>query len=138
MPIQQPIEIPTPKFYSPLFIDDMPPPLVPIFESPVSQPIFEPPASQPIFESPAPASLFKTDATEAEAQSSSSTTSATQSSSATTSGSGVQNTGVFVNDSDISQSLPTKEVSKNLKPYIYAGLGIVAILIVSRILSKKN
>jgi hypothetical protein len=136
MPIEQPIEIPTPKFYSPLFIDDMPPPLVPIFESPASQPIFEPPASQPIFESPAPASLFKTDATEAEAQSSSSTTSATQSSSATTSGSGVQNTG-FKNDSDKSQ-LPTKQVSKNLKPYIYAGLGIVAILIVSRMLIKKN
>jgi len=34
--------------------------------------------------------------------------------------------------------LPTKAVSKNLQPYIYAGIGIVVILIVSRMLTKKD
>lgn len=35
------------------------------------------------------------------------------------------------------ETLPTKAVSKDLKPYIIAGIGIVAILIASRLLSKK-
>ena len=32
---------------------------------------------------------------------------------------------------------PAKPVSKNLKPYIYAGIAIVAILIAAKVLSKK-
>jgi hypothetical protein len=32
------------------------------------------------------------------------------------------------------QKLPTKPVSKNLTPYIYVGVGIVATLIVARII----
>ena len=32
------------------------------------------------------------------------------------------------------QKLPTKPVSKNLTPYIYVGIGIVATLIVARII----
>lgn len=39
---------------------------------------------------------------------------------------------------DDTKALPTKAVSKNLQPYIYAGLGIVVILLVSRMLTKKN
>jgi hypothetical protein len=33
--------------------------------------------------------------------------------------------------------LPTKPVSKNLTPYIYAGLGIIVILVVARMVTKK-
>ena len=42
--------------------------------------------------------------------------------------------GVFVDD----KAAKTLPVSKNLQPYIYAGLGIVVILIVSRMLTQKN
>jgi hypothetical protein len=39
---------------------------------------------------------------------------------------------------DTKAALPTlPTVSKNLKPYVYVGLGIVAILVVARILTKK-
>jgi hypothetical protein len=34
-------------------------------------------------------------------------------------------------------ALPTKPVSKNLTPYIYAGLGIIVILVVARMVTKK-
>ena len=34
-------------------------------------------------------------------------------------------------------TLPTKAVSKDLKPYIIAGIAVVGILIASRLLSKK-
>jgi len=45
----------------------------------------------------------------------------------------------FIDDTKAAvPALPTKPVSKNLKPFIYAGLGIVAILIVARVLSKKG
>lgn len=37
----------------------------------------------------------------------------------------------------VAAPLPTKPVSKNLTPYIYAGLGIIAILIVARMVTKK-
>lgn len=47
-----------------------------------------------------------------------------------------QSNPTFVDDKEA--ALPTKALSKNLQPYIYAGLGIVAILIVSRMLSKKD
>lgn len=40
-------------------------------------------------------------------------------------------------ESVASAPLPTKPVSKNLTPYIYAGLGIIAILIVARMVTKK-
>jgi hypothetical protein len=34
-------------------------------------------------------------------------------------------------------ALPTKPVSRNLTPFVYAGLGILAILIVARMVTKK-
>lgn len=57
----------------------------------------------------------------------------------TTGGGGTTGTGSgggFVDDKD--KKLPANPVSKNLTPYIYAGIGIVVILIVSRMLTKKD
>jgi len=57
-----------------------------------------------------------------------------------TTGGGTNGTGSgggFVDDKDKTQ-LPSNPVSKNLTPYIYAGIGIVVILIVSRMLTKKD
>lgn len=57
-----------------------------------------------------------------------------------TTGGGTTGTGSgdgFVDDKDKTQ-LPSNPVSKNLTPYIYAGIGIVVILIVSRMLTKKD
>ena len=63
-------------------------------------------------------------------------------------GSGTGTGGTFVDDKATTQTqtqtqtqttkLPTASVSKNLKPYVFALGGIVAILVVSRILSKKS
>jgi hypothetical protein len=131
-PIQQPIEQPiaSPKFFNPIFLDDMPPPVEPIIELPkdwyvlpVQQPI-EKPVEQPI-------------------QNTASTLPISENSNVTIkSVEKAVNTAINSSSdkgfSDDSKSLPIKEVSKNLKPYIYAGLGIVAILIVSRMLIKKN
>jgi len=48
-----------------------------------------------------------------------------------------QSNPTFIDDTKAAvPTLPTT-VSKNLKPYIYVGLGIVAILVVARILTKK-
>jgi hypothetical protein len=38
----------------------------------------------------------------------------------------------------VAPAAKTLPVSKNLKPYVYAGIGIVVILIVARMISKKN
>jgi hypothetical protein len=46
-------------------------------------------------------------------------------------------TGTFVDDKKSVSKLPVAPVSKNLKPYVLALGGIVAILIVSRMISKK-
>ena len=47
-------------------------------------------------------------------------------------------TNVIVTPSAPSASSNTLPVSKNLKPYVYAGLGIVVILIVARMVTKKD
>jgi hypothetical protein len=132
MPIEQPIQMPiqNPKFVSPIFIDDMPPPIEPIIELPVSDKTVTPPTS--IYEA-LPISL-NVDVSPAELKGGLGVEELSDL--LTKQGTATRDTGGFVNDSD--KSLPIKQVSKNLKPYIYAGLGIVAILIVSRILTKKN
>lgn len=134
-PIQQPIEQPiaSPKFFNPIFLDDMPPPVEPIIELPkdwyvlpVQQPIEKPIEQQPIQNTDVASTLPISDNSNVTIKSVEKAV----------------NTAISSSDKgfadDKSKSLPIKEVSKNLKPYIYAGLGIVAILIVSRMLIKKN
>lgn len=154
-PIQQPIEQPirNPKFSSSIFIDDMPPPVEQPIEMPVKQP--QMPIEQPIempIQTPKSQIYVKDDMSSPiqpiiklpeispsfnDALTDVMQTTSIQKPLPSTS------TGGFVNDSNKSDGIaeggvfPIKQISRNLKPYIYAGLGIVAILILSRILTKK-
>jgi hypothetical protein len=145
-PPTEPPQTINPKFYYSIFIDDMPPPVEQPIEMPVEQPQMpiEQPIEMPIqtpksqiyviddMTSPIqPIKLPEISPSFNDALTDVMQTTSIQKPLPSTAGG-------FVNDSDKSKVLPLKEVSKNLKPYIYAGLGIVVILIVSRMLTKKD
>lgn len=135
-PPYQPVPVPQEPIQEypvdPIFLLPINPnlPLVPIREEPIQEPIQTPaPAPTPVVE-PTPVDAIKTGVMPPSDMEQMPLRPAVEPTSPV-----VQT--ITPETPSSTSTLPTKAVSKDLKPYILAGVGIVAILIAARLLSKK-